>query len=146
MAILSFTLSEEGVAVLHDALACIVKFSDDVCLEARKDKLTLTALNLSKSAYVCITLSANRFFSRYSFEGSGQFREKFFCQLYIRVCSLLSLLLPDSNAANVCHSLYYPSFGPGLLAGTRPGTETRRRLSNVAMSPWMTGLASKAVS
>lgn len=92
MAILSFTLSEEGVAVLHDALACIVKFSDDVCLEARKDKLTLTALNLSKSAYVCITFSSNRFFSRYGFEGSGQFREKFFCQLYIRVRSPLPSL------------------------------------------------------
>lgn len=89
MTILSFTLSEEGVTVLHDALACIVKFSDDVCLEARKDKLTLTALNLSKSAYVCITFASTRFFSRYSFEGSGQFRDKFFCQLYIR--SLLSI-------------------------------------------------------
>jgi hypothetical protein len=88
MAILSFTLSEEGVAVLHDALACLVKFSDDVCLEGSKDQLTLTALNLSKSAYVRITLSASRFFSQYSFDGSGQFREKFFCQLYIRVCSV----------------------------------------------------------
>lgn len=85
MAILSLTLSEEGVAVLHDALACIVKFSDDVCLEARKDKLTLTALNVSKSAYVCITFAANRFFSRYIFDGSSQSKEKFFCQLYIRV-------------------------------------------------------------
>jgi hypothetical protein len=25
--------------VLHDALACMFKFSDDVCLEARKDKV-----------------------------------------------------------------------------------------------------------
>jgi len=100
MAILSFTLSEEGVAVLHDALACIVKFSDDVCLEASKDKLTLTALNLSKSAYVKITLSANRFFSRYSFDGTGQFRDKFFCQLYIRVCSAGALFLRCSSAAN----------------------------------------------
>ena len=38
MAILSFTLSEEGVAVFHDALSCLVKFSEDVCLEAFKDK------------------------------------------------------------------------------------------------------------
>jgi cell cycle checkpoint control protein RAD9A len=38
MVILNFTLSEEGVAVLHDALACMFKFSDDVCLEAKKDK------------------------------------------------------------------------------------------------------------
>ena len=39
MVILNFTLSEEGVSVLHDALACLYKFSDDVCLEARKDKV-----------------------------------------------------------------------------------------------------------
>ena len=97
MAVLNFTLSEEGVAVLHDALASLVKFSDDVCLEARTDKLTLTALNLSKSAYVCITFTANRFFSRYSFEGNAQFREKFFCQLYIRVC----LSLPNSSSHTI---------------------------------------------
>lgn len=39
MVVLNFTLSEEGVAVLHDALACMFKFSDEVCLEARKDKV-----------------------------------------------------------------------------------------------------------
>lgn len=39
MAVLTFTLSEEGVSVFHDALACIVKFSEDVVLEARKDKV-----------------------------------------------------------------------------------------------------------
>jgi hypothetical protein len=43
MVILNFTLSEEGVAVLHDALACMFKFSDDVCLEARKDKVDDTS-------------------------------------------------------------------------------------------------------
>ncbi|KAK3900872.1 hypothetical protein C8A05DRAFT_35467 [Staphylotrichum tortipilum] len=89
MVILNFTLSEEGVAVLHDALACMFKFSDDVCLEARKDKLTLTTLNISKSAYVCFSFAANRFFSRYSFEGTPQYRDRFFCQLYIR--SLLTI-------------------------------------------------------
>ncbi|KAL2017147.1 hypothetical protein VTK56DRAFT_2569 [Thermocarpiscus australiensis] len=89
MAILNLTLSEEGVAVLHDALACMFKFSDDVCLEARKDKLTLTTLNISKSAYVCFSFAANRFFSRYNFEGNPQYRDRFFCQLYIR--SLLTI-------------------------------------------------------
>ncbi|KAL2164342.1 hypothetical protein VTH06DRAFT_3558 [Thermothelomyces fergusii] len=89
MVVLNFTLSEEGVAVLHDALACMFKFSDDVCLEARKDKLTLTTLNISKSAYVCFSFAANRFFSRYSFEGTPQYRERFFCQLYTR--SLLTI-------------------------------------------------------
>ena len=39
MAVLSFTLNEEAVAVFHDALACIVKFSEDVTLEAKKDKV-----------------------------------------------------------------------------------------------------------
>lgn len=43
MVVLNFTLSEEGVAVLHDALACMFKFSDDVCLEARKDKVDYRA-------------------------------------------------------------------------------------------------------
>ena len=43
MVVLNFTLSEEGVAVLHDALACMFKFSDDVCLEARKDKVDTPA-------------------------------------------------------------------------------------------------------
>ncbi|KAK4152853.1 hypothetical protein C8A00DRAFT_34427 [Chaetomidium leptoderma] len=89
MVILNFTLSEEGVAVLHDALACMFKFSDDVCLEARKDKLTLSTLNISQSAYVCFSFAANRFFSRYSFEGTPQYRDRFFCQLYIR--SLLTI-------------------------------------------------------
>ncbi|KAK4200460.1 putative DNA repair protein rad9 [Triangularia verruculosa] len=89
MVVLNFTLSEDGVAVLHDALACMFKFSDEVCLEARKEKLTLTTLNISKSAYVCYSFAANRFFSRYKFEGSPQYREKFSCQLYIK--SLLAI-------------------------------------------------------
>ncbi|KAK4456241.1 hypothetical protein QBC34DRAFT_287441 [Podospora aff. communis PSN243] len=87
--VLGFTLSEEGVAILHDALACMFKFSDDVCLEAKKDKLILTTLNISKSAYICFTFAASRFFSRYHFEGNSQYRDRFFCQLYIR--SLLTV-------------------------------------------------------
>jgi hypothetical protein len=105
--VLGFTLSEEGVAVLHDALTCMFKFSDDVCLEAKKDKvwpggsinrrcirssltrssaqLILTTLNISKSAYICFTFAANRFFSHYHFEGNSQYRDRFFCQLYVRV-------------------------------------------------------------
>ncbi|KAK3368149.1 Rad9-domain-containing protein [Podospora didyma] len=89
MVVLNFTLSEEGVAVFHDALACMFKFSDDVCIEARKDKLTLTALNISKSAYICFSFSSTRFFSQYLFEGNAQYRDRFFCQLYIK--SLLSI-------------------------------------------------------
>jgi hypothetical protein len=48
-------------------------------------QITLTALNPVKSAYVCFTFAANRFFSRYNFEGTEQSRERFFCQLFARV-------------------------------------------------------------
>ncbi|KAM7223711.1 hypothetical protein V8F06_000727 [Rhypophila decipiens] len=89
MAVLNFTLSEEGVSVFHDALACMFKFSDDVCLEARSDRLTLSTINVSRSAYMCCTFATNRFFSRYNFEGNAQYRDRFFCQLWIK--SLLSV-------------------------------------------------------
>jgi cell cycle checkpoint control protein RAD9A len=39
MAVLNFTLSEDSVAALRDALICLNKFSDDVSLEARKDSV-----------------------------------------------------------------------------------------------------------
>ncbi|KAI3537481.1 hypothetical protein CABS03_05500 [Colletotrichum abscissum] len=84
MAILNFTLSEDAVAAFRDVLACLNKFSDEVSLEAKKDKLVLTALNASKSAYSCFTFTTNRFCSRYQFEGSAQYRDKFYCTLYTR--------------------------------------------------------------
>ena len=37
MVTLKFSLSPEGVAKVHDMLACLAKFSDTVSLEARKD-------------------------------------------------------------------------------------------------------------
>ncbi len=37
MAVLTFTLSEEGVTAFRDALNCLSKFSEDVSIEARKD-------------------------------------------------------------------------------------------------------------
>ncbi|KUI65377.1 DNA repair protein rad9 [Cytospora mali] len=61
MALVSFTLSEEGVGAFNDAL------------------LVLTALNLTKSAYASFTFAASRFFSRFSFEGNAQYRERFYC-------------------------------------------------------------------
>lgn len=39
MALVNFTLSEEGVGAFNDALMCIHKFSDDVSLEIKKDKV-----------------------------------------------------------------------------------------------------------
>lgn len=52
MALVNFTLSEEGVGAFNDALVCIHKFSDDVCLEIKKDNVcaynraSLTLLNI----------------------------------------------------------------------------------------------------
>ncbi|KAH7144479.1 Rad9-domain-containing protein [Dactylonectria estremocensis] len=89
MALLNFTLSEEGVSAFRDALICLNKFSDDVSLEARKDSFILTTLNTSKSAYASVRFATNKFFSRYHFQGSSQFRDRFYCTLYIR--ALISL-------------------------------------------------------
>ncbi|QLI68189.1 DNA repair protein rad9 [Metarhizium brunneum] len=91
MAILSFTLSEEGVSAFRDALICLNKFSDDVSLEARKDSFVLTTLNSSKSAYASFKFATNRFFSKYQCQPMGQFRDRFYCTLYIRVGDSLAL-------------------------------------------------------
>ncbi|EWZ35713.1 hypothetical protein BFJ63_vAg6346 [Fusarium oxysporum f. sp. narcissi] len=99
MALLNFTLSEEGVSAFRDALICLNKFSDDVSLEARKDSFTLTTLNTSKSAYASVRFATTKFFSRYQYQGSHQFRDRFYCTLYIR--ALISLFRsrtgPDSQ-------------------------------------------------
>jgi cell cycle checkpoint control protein RAD9A len=39
MPILSLTLSPESLGKLHDALVCLGKFSDAVCIEAVQDKV-----------------------------------------------------------------------------------------------------------
>ncbi|PNY26726.1 DNA repair protein rad9 [Tolypocladium capitatum] len=95
MAVLTFTLSEEGVAAFRDALICLNKFSDDVSLEARKESFVLTTLNNSKSAYASFRFATNKFFSRYQYQAGGQFRERFYCSLYIR--ALISLFRSRSS-------------------------------------------------
>jgi len=102
MGIVSFTLSEDGVSAFQNALTCIMKFSDDVFLEARRDKastvhprilaldahrvqFTLTALNSTNSAYVCLSLAVDRFFAKYDYSGNPEYRDRFVCVLYIRV-------------------------------------------------------------
>ncbi|KAK0508589.1 hypothetical protein JMJ35_008865 [Cladonia borealis] len=87
---LSFTLTLEGVVRVHDAVLCLAKFSEVVSLEARKDRLVLTALNSSKSAYASFSLDRNVFFEKYSFSPiltKGQnatdiTESRFTCQLY----------------------------------------------------------------
>ena len=50
MPVLGFTLSPESLGKLHDALVCLGKFSEAVCIEAAHDKvfghLTQKACNL----------------------------------------------------------------------------------------------------
>lgn len=41
MPVLKFTVSEVGVSILRDALACLGKFSDEVTLDAKKDQVGL---------------------------------------------------------------------------------------------------------
>ncbi|KOS20826.1 DNA repair protein rad9 [Escovopsis weberi] len=95
MAVLTFTLSEEAVTAFRDALICLNKFSEDVSLEARKDSFMLTTLNTSKSAYASFKFATNRFFSRYQYQATPQYRDKFNCSLYVR--SLISLFRSRSS-------------------------------------------------
>ncbi|KUJ11758.1 Rad9-domain-containing protein [Mollisia scopiformis] len=85
MAILTFTLSPEAIGKLYDSLVCLGKFSEAVSIEASHDKLVLTALNSSKSAYCSFTLIGNKFFSKYLYRpvrSSNQSKEKFTCKIY----------------------------------------------------------------
>lgn len=55
-------------------------------------QLVLTALNLTKSAYASFTFAANRFFSRFLFEGNAQYRERFYCMIYIKASIHIHIL------------------------------------------------------
>ncbi|KAF6233759.1 hypothetical protein HO173_007971 [Letharia columbiana] len=87
---LSFSLTLEGVVRIHDGVLCLAKFSEVVSLEARKDKLILTALNSSKSAYASFSLDKTVFFEKYNFNASQAKSQqstedtgaRFTCQLY----------------------------------------------------------------
>ncbi|KAF2097221.1 hypothetical protein NA57DRAFT_77475 [Rhizodiscina lignyota] len=64
---LDFSLTPEACARLHDALICMKNFSDVVALEARQERLTLSALNLAKSGYASFVLQGPEFFDSYNF-------------------------------------------------------------------------------
>lgn len=119
MPVLRFTLSEEGVSVLRDALACLGKFSDEVTLNAKRNQVslvvfplpktpisplnanikttlvqfTISTINLTKTAHVNFSFTTTRFFSAYQYEGTGPYREKFFCKLYNKVGYHITLYL-----------------------------------------------------
>ncbi|KAI7190434.1 Rad9-domain-containing protein [Hortaea werneckii] len=83
MAVLSFSLSPDATGRIYDALVCLSKFGDNVSLEARSDKLIITALNLSRTAYASFALDAKVFFLEYQFRASSSSNggDRFTCQL-----------------------------------------------------------------
>ncbi|KAK4494038.1 hypothetical protein PRZ48_015225 [Zasmidium cellare] len=80
MAVLSFSLTPEATGRVYELLICLAKFGETVSLEARSEKLTLTALNLSRTAYASFSLDARQFFISYDFNASAG--DRFTCQLY----------------------------------------------------------------
>ncbi|GME28296.1 Rad9 [Neofusicoccum parvum] len=101
MVALAFTLQPEALAALHDALVCLGKFSESVSIEARRDRLSLTALNSSKSAYASAALDAAKFFSHYTFapatsNGDGRFT----CRIYNKTYKL------TYESVEVMHALF----------------------------------------
>ncbi|KXL50958.1 hypothetical protein M433DRAFT_149219 [Acidomyces richmondensis BFW] len=84
MAILSFSLSPEATAKIYESLLCLAKFGESVSIEARSEKLTITALNLSRTAYASFTLDATKFFVDYNFSPVNsrvKGGDRFTCQL-----------------------------------------------------------------
>ncbi|OCK96252.1 uncharacterized protein K441DRAFT_657638 [Cenococcum geophilum 1.58] len=90
MVTLNFTLTPEAASRVHDFLICLAKFSDSVSIEARRDRLTFTALNSSKSAYASFALEGNKFFSQYEcLPSNGGMEGRFTCSMYSK--ALLSV-------------------------------------------------------
>lgn len=103
MAVLRFSLTADATGRIYELLVCLAKFGESVSIEAKKDKvraslrrhrseanaqkLTLTALNLSRTAYASFALDARSFFSNYEFKGTGYGKggERFTCQLLNKV-------------------------------------------------------------
>lgn len=83
MAVLSFSLSPESTGRIYELLICLAKFGESVAIEARKEKLTITALNLSRTAYASFSLDARTFFIEYVFNGKPNTKglDRFTCQL-----------------------------------------------------------------
>jgi cell cycle checkpoint control protein RAD9A len=83
MAVLSFSLSPEATGRIYELLICLAKFGESVAIEARSEKLTITALNLSRTAYASFSLDAKSFFISYHFNGKPAVKggDRFTCQL-----------------------------------------------------------------
>ena len=83
MAVLSFSLSPESIGRIYELLICLAKFGESVAIEARNEKLTITALNLSRTAYASFSLDAKSFFINYDFKSKPAMKggDRFTCQL-----------------------------------------------------------------
>lgn len=91
MSSLNFVLNAPAAQRIHDSLVCLSKFSEYICFEARRNRLTLSALNSTKSAYGAVTLSSTRFFDEYGFVAGGDVDaegSRFTCRLYSKVAVL----------------------------------------------------------
>lgn len=98
---LHFVLTATAAQRVHDCLACLSKFSEYVCIEARRNRFTLSALNSTKSAYGAIALSSARFFEEYQFVedpeiGVDAEGSRFTCRLHSKV-----LLRPNNFLTGV---------------------------------------------
>ncbi|KAJ4349896.1 uncharacterized protein N0V89_008516 [Didymosphaeria variabile] len=90
MVVLNFALTPEAASKIHDLLVCLGKFSDTVAIEARRERITFTALNSSKSAYAALTLNGKQFFSSYEcIPNHGGPDGRFTCSMYTK--ALLSV-------------------------------------------------------
>ena len=116
MAVLQFTLTEDGVATLREALMFMNKLSEEITIEAKRDqvsrnpvilsdggslgisahaknfvmndKFSISTITTSKNAYVNFSPCTSRFFTKYHFNGNAQFRDQFHCTLYARVSAI----------------------------------------------------------
>ncbi|KAK7712734.1 hypothetical protein SLS57_007688 [Botryosphaeria dothidea] len=106
MVALNFTLQPEALAALHDVLVCLGKFSESVSIEARRERLSLTALNSSKSAYASFALDSSKFFSHYKFVPTARNSDgRFTCRIYnkVRVTKTYKLTY---ESVEVMHALF----------------------------------------
>ncbi|KAF2501802.1 DNA repair protein Rad9 [Lophium mytilinum] len=98
METLDFTLKPEAAAKIHDILTCLAKFSDTVAIEARRERLSFTALNSSKSAYASCSLEGKTFFSTYECRPKNSAADgRFTCSMYSK--ALLSVFKPRLDDA-----------------------------------------------
>lgn len=69
----SFSVLPGGIAQFHDILSCLVRFDENISLEAGSNSFRISSLNSSKSAHACFTLNALSFFTNYKYQPDQAF-------------------------------------------------------------------------